>query len=102
MRNILFIFILSFIISCSKEEDQTVIIENATIFYDPVGADNCKYSVKTESNDFYAIEQLDEKFRENNLEVKISYFITDERMNCGFDTDLPIIKIEKIEISNIQ
>lgn len=98
MKNILLIFIFSFfIISCSKEENQMIMTQNATIFYDPSIIDNCKYTIKTESNNFYAVKILDEMFRENNLKVKISYFITDEKMNCGFSNNMFIIQIKTIE-----
>lgn len=88
------------ITGCSEEETKQqneLQTENATIYYDVSEIDNCIYTIKTESNSFYSVENLDETFRENNLQVKISYTKTNRKINCGFSNNLTVIKIESIE-----
>lgn len=101
MKNIPLILItLFFIYRCSEEEvklQNELQTENATIYYDASEIDNCIYTIKTESNSFYSVENLDETFRENNLQVKISYTKTNGKINCGFSNNLTVIKIESIE-----
>ena len=92
----LILSILFFATSCSEEEVKLQ-TENATIYYDASEIDNCIYTIKTENNNFYSVENLDETFRENNLQVKISYTITSEKIDCGFSNNLTIIKLESIE-----
>jgi hypothetical protein len=101
MKNMILILIaLLFTTGCSENESdqqENIVTESATVYYDASGIDNCIYTIKTESNNFYAVENLDETFRENNLTVKISYTKTNERLNCGFSNNLTVIKIESIE-----
>ena len=96
----LILSIFFFTTGCGEEEakqQEEIITENATLYYDSSGIDNCVYTFKTESNNFYTIENINEKFRQNNLSVKISFKITDNIMNCGFSGGLPVIQIETIE-----
>ena len=98
MYLILIIFFL--FTGCNEEEakqQNELQTENATIYYDASEIDNCIYTIKTDSNNFYSLESLDETFRENNLQVKISYTKTNEKINCGFSNNLTVIKIESIE-----
>lgn len=101
MKNMILILSTFFlIIGCSEEESKPqneLITENATIYYDSSGVDNCVYTFKTDSNNFYSVENINEKFRQNNLKVKISFIITNDIMNCGFSGGLTKIKIESIE-----
>ena len=100
MKNMYLILTMLFLFTgCSEEkgQEQEVLTETATIYYDASGIDNCTYTIKTESNQFYAVENLDERFRENNLMVKISYSKTSEKLNCGFSNNLTVIKLETIE-----
>lgn len=101
MKNIyLILTIFTFITGCSEEEakqQENIVTENATIYYDASEIDNCMYTIKTDGNQFYAVENLEETFRENNLTVKISYTKTSERFNCGFSNNLTVIKIQSIE-----
>ena len=101
MKNMFLILItLLFTTGCSEEEtkqQENLVTENATIYYDSSGIDNCIYTFKTDSNNFYTIENLNEEFRQNNLRVNISFRETDNTMNCGFSGSLTIIQIETIE-----
>lgn len=96
----LILITLFFTTGCSKNESdlqENIVTESATVYYDAFGIDNCIYTIKTESNNFYTVESLDETFRENNLQVKISYTKTNEKINCGFSNNLTVIKIESIK-----
>ena len=101
MKNMFLIMSIFFMTTgCSEEEtkqQENVIIENATIYYDSSGIDNCVYTFKTDSNSFYTIENINEEFRQNNLRVKISFKITDNIMNCGFSGGLTVIQIKAME-----
>jgi hypothetical protein len=101
MKNMyLILSVLLLFTGCNEEEakqEENIVTENAVVYYDSSAIDNCVYTIKTESNNFYTVESLDEIFRENNLMIKISYTVTDEKLNCGFSNNLTIIKIETIE-----
>jgi hypothetical protein len=101
MKNILLILSFFFFITACNEDEteqqENIITENATVYYDASEIDNCIYTIKTENNNFYSVENLDEIFRENNLTVKISYTKTDKRLNCGFSNNLIVIKIVTID-----
>lgn len=101
MKNMFLILSIFFLITgCSEEkteQQENIITEKATIYYDSSGIDNCVYTFKTESNNFYTIENINEEFRQNNLRAKISFKITNNIMNCGFSGGLPVIQIETIE-----
>ena len=96
----LILSILFIVTNCSEkvvEQQNELQTENATIYYDASEIDNCIYTIKTESNNFYSVKSLNETFRENNLKVKISYTKTNERINCGFSNNLTVIELESIE-----
>jgi len=95
---ILSIGIIIFALSCSdNEQNQNIITENATIYYDSSSIDNCVYTLKMDNEKYYSTEHLDNEFRENNLRVKISYRKTEKKLNCGFSGDLTIIELETIK-----
>jgi len=95
---ILSIGIILSALSCSdNEQSQSINTENATIYYDPSGIDNCVYTLKMDNEKYYSTEHLDNEFRENNLRVKISYRKTEKELNCGFSGNLTIIEIETIK-----
>ena len=101
MKNMYLILSVLFLFTgCNEEEtkqEDELITENATIYYDASEIDNCIYTIKTESNNSYSVESLDETFRENNLQVKISYTKTNGKINCGFSNNLTLIKLESIK-----
>ena len=98
MKNMFLILsVFLFITGCSEEDTNQLATENATIYYDSSGIDNCIYTIKTDSNNFFTIENINEEFRQNNLRVNISFRKTDNTMNCGFSGNLTIIQIETIE-----
>ena len=80
---------------CTKEI--TYQTENATLYYDPSGVDNCIYTLQTDLNRFYTVAYLEEAFRINNLRVKISFQITNQVRNCGFSGPLTLIQIKTLE-----
>lgn len=99
MKNLFLILsIFLFVTGCSeKEQNIEFITQNATIHFDPSGIDNCIYTIQTENNVFYTVENLAEEFRVDNLKVKITYTETVNKLNCGFAGNLIIIQIETIE-----
>lgn len=101
MKNIILVLTTLLLISaCNNNESnqqnefQT---ENATIYYDASGIDNCVYTIETDSKKTYTVENLNNDFNQNNLRVKISFEVTDNIMNCGFSGGLKEIKIVSIE-----
>ena len=91
-------FILITIFLCTQcNEEITYQIENANLFYDASGVDNCIYTLQTDLNRFYTVAYLDEGFRINNLRVKISFQATSQVRNCGFSGPLNLIQIKTIE-----
>ena len=102
MKNMILIFSALAILSCGNDDEQnkSMIAENATLYYDPSGIDNCVYTFKTDNGGYFYTtdESLDNKFREEgDSRVKISYSKTERRLNCGFAGYLTIIKIESIQ-----
>lgn len=83
---------------CTKEDhnQNDLITENAIIYYDPSGTDNCVFTIQTESNSFFTVKNLKEEFKQNNLSVRISYNKTANKANCGFSGPLTLIEIISI------
>ena len=96
MKNVFLTLVLLLLVASCNDDENTV-TENATISYDPLGLDNCIYTIQTERNSFYSVHSLPKAFSKNNLAVKISYVETNERINCGFSGYLIAIKIKYIE-----
>lgn len=100
MKNMfLFLSIFLFTTGCGGEDtnQHPLVTENATLYYDSSGIDNCIYTFKTDSNNFYSTENIHEGFRRNNLRVSISFRKTNKTLNCGFSGHLTLIQIEAIE-----
>jgi hypothetical protein len=95
---LIFLMTLLLATGCTKENhNQTdMITENAIIYYDPSGTDNCVFTIKTENNNYYTVKNLNEDFRQDNLSVRISYNITTNKTNCGFSGPLTLIEIISI------
>ncbi|MBC6425025.1 MAG: hypothetical protein GDA51_00825 [Ekhidna sp.] len=106
MKNIVLPFLICFILpGCNDDntvQQENLITENATVWYlAPCisSNDNYIYAVNTEKNNLYIPENFfDEKFRQDNLKIKITFLKTEKSMECGgFIGISPIIKIVAIE-----
>ena len=88
-----------FIVGCEKNDqnNREIITENAIVYYRPNSGAECILTLRTERNYSYALENINTEFKEDELQVKISYYITDEVFDCGFGGNLNIIEIVNIE-----
>lgn len=93
---LLFIFVF---VNCDSDDSVDPITKTATIYIDESEVDNCLYTIKTESNEFFTTETLPGEYSVNTLEAQITYNVTEERDNCGFGGSL--IKIEILKLIEI-
>lgn len=97
------ILMLIMVMGCEKELPENTITEKGIIFYDDA-VDSCGnvYMLKVIDEDnehysrWYKPDNLPNKYKVDNLLVKIIYSITDRTHNCGFGGETPIIIIHKI------
>src|SRR5690606_13411834 len=92
----LLLLIIFIVVSCHSDDSDDPITKNATIFIDESEVDNCWYTIKTESNEFFTTDNLPGEYSEDNFEARITYQITAERGDCGFGGVLVKIKILKL------
>ncbi|MGY5847665.1 hypothetical protein ACW6QP_09610 [Salegentibacter sp. HM20] len=95
----LLILIIFAFVSCESDDSDDPITKNVTISIDRSEVDNCLYTIKTESNEFFTTDNLPGEYSENTLEARITYKLTEERSNCGFAGSL--IKIEILKLVEI-
>ena len=67
--------------------------EATIVFTGMVEADGCDWLIEVEPQVFYRADSLPASFKENNLRVTISYYITDKEYTCGWNRKLPIIHV---------
>ena len=96
-----FLFLL---LSCKKERscevcDTETGFVNATIFDGgPVETDGCGWLIKIGDDKYYHPDQLDEVFKQNNLNVRICYLASTEKYICGIGAlSIPVIEILEIK-----
>jgi hypothetical protein len=79
-----------------------VFVENCIIQYIPP-PDNCNtYMIVIEQEDpvynkYYKPDHLPDQFKVDSLNVKVTFSMSEEKHNCGFGGDVPVINIIKIE-----
>ncbi len=85
-------------ISCEKCIGESI-TKNAIIFYSGiVEADGCSWLVQVDDTHSYHPDVLDIAFQHDQLNVKVTYQLTQEKFICGiFLTEIPVIHIVKIE-----
>jgi len=73
--------------------------KDAVIVYTgPVQGDGCDWVVKTGANQYYHPDILETEFKVNELNVKISYELTNDEFRCGIRASvMPVIHIRKIK-----
>ena len=97
MKKLILLLLVIFVfVSCDSDDSDDPITKNATILIDEIEVDNCLYTIKTESNEFFTTDSLPGEYSEDNFEARITYHITEERGNCGFGSALNKIKILKL------
>ena len=103
MRFLLLVIALSFF-SCKKDyscEDcnpgEVLRRANAMIHWSgPLESDGCDWVVEIDSV-FYHPNQLDDSFKQNQLNVTIEYHLSNEIYRCGFTSaGLAVIKVDGI------
>jgi hypothetical protein len=99
----LIFFVLAFLLfSCKKDRSCETCnsgFKDAVILYTgPVEGDGCDWVIKTGTNQLYHPDILAAGFRENQLNVKICYEMTDEEFRCGIAASvMPVIHILQIK-----
>ena len=96
------LFFNGIITSCTDTDDDITEWTHCTIKYMD-NYDSCNdYMVVIENEEpvhdiYYKPDKLSDKFKVDNLPVKVKYIVTEEKHNCGFGGYVPIINIVKIE-----
>jgi len=90
-------------LSCSKDKTAgknsktSGQVEAVVIWSGAVAADGCDWYIKVDETTFYHPDVLAEEFKEHNLNVKISYEVTDQIFGCGWGATMPIIHVVDIK-----
>ena len=94
-----FVFMVLLQLSCSKEEN---LVDATVRYYDPI--DNCgAYMIELEStiNTQYGLllkpENLKNKYKEDGLQVVLTYTTTDDVHDCGFGGQVAVIHLNCIK-----
>lgn len=93
--NLLLIVLLLFA-GCTSDDSDNTITQTATITIDAFEVDNCMYTIKTESKEFFTTDHLIGDYSETTFDARITYRVTEEKGNCGFAGSLSKIKILKL------
>lgn len=99
----LVICISLFVLSCSKDKTTTKNsktsgqVDAVVIWSGMVEADGCDWYIKVDETTFYHPDVLAEDFKQHNLNVKISYEVTDKIFSCGWGATMPIIHVVSID-----
>ncbi|CEN33309.1 hypothetical protein [Capnocytophaga cynodegmi] len=97
-------FLLLVIIGCCKKEEEvfpkdTLIAQGEITDWGSPIVDGCGWLIKIDENTF-AMDNFNEKFKENNLKVKVYYLQTDFHYLCGRGGKpfrvIRILKMEKL------
>lgn len=97
MRYAVFILVI-FLFSCTKEKScvscEKGYKEAEIIDAGIVAADGCDWVIRVDDTNYYHPDVLDDSFKQNGLEVKICYEITNDNFICGFNaTGLKVIHV---------
>lgn len=84
------------LVNCDSADPDPPITKNATILIDESEVDNCLYTIKTESNEFFTTDKLPVEFSENSFDAQITFQLTEEKSDCGFSGSLIKIKVLKL------
>ena len=79
-----------------EEYPENSITKNGIIKYYPP-PDNCNDYIILIDDEIYKPDYLQEAFKQDDLQVKVTYTITDKEHNCGFIRYKPVIHIIKIK-----
>ena len=99
---LIFLVIAFLLFSCKKDRSceacNSRFKDAVILFSGPVEGDGCDWVVKTGNNQFYHPDMLANEFRENELNVRICYELTNEEFRCGIaGSVMPVIHILKIK-----
>ena len=88
--------------SCQKGEDAELQWENGIIKYisGPDTCDDYIIFIEQEKSDYmlyYKPNTMPQKFKVDDLHVKVKFSISEKKHNCGFGGYVPIINIIKIQ-----
>jgi hypothetical protein len=104
MKKILFAILLcATVAGCNEKMDDTNLKtykKEGMIKYCPP-PDNCNdYMIVIDIDQYtkyYKPDNLPDKFKIDNLQIEVTYHITEEKHNCGFGGYVPVINITKIK-----
>ena len=99
-----FLALLFLLFSCKKERScegcntDTGFKDATILFTGPVEGDGCDWVVKIGDNQYYHPDVLGPEFRQNELNVKICYELTNSEFRCGIRASaMPVIHVLKIK-----
>jgi hypothetical protein len=102
MRIILLLFLIVSI-SCSKENSCEECIPSNTIinaqvrWTGPVAGDGCDWSIVTDANEHFHPDNLTDEFKQDQLQVQLTYTLTNDKFLCGWGVQMPVIHLLSIK-----
>jgi hypothetical protein len=104
-KKILFVIVLcAAVAGCNKKTDDTNLTtykkEGTVKYYPP--PDNCNdymivFDIGQSNEKYYKPDNLSDDFKIDNLQIEVTYRISEEKHNCGFGGYIPVINIIKIK-----
>jgi hypothetical protein len=67
------------------------------VFTGNLEVDGCDWLVQVDSNQFYRADSLPSAFKQNDLNVTISYWETKKEYKCGWFKSIPVIQVKNIK-----
>jgi hypothetical protein len=90
--------------SCRENENEqpvkeTVLTENGIILYSEPATDGCGWTISIDAAEYAPVE-LPSAYSVSGLHVKIDYTVLSTFRRCGWEYQIPQIKIHKISITD--
>ena len=80
--------------SCQACNNETGFVDATIIYTGPVETDGCDWVVKIGADQYYHPDELDNKFKQNDLAVKICYEPVADKFHCGLaGTGISVIHV---------
>lgn len=99
-----FLALIFLLFSCKKDRsfevcgDKNGFKDGTIIYTGPLGGDGCEWVVKIGADQYYHPDMLGTDFKQNELNVKISYELTTDEFRCGIAAlPMPVIHVFKIK-----
>jgi hypothetical protein len=83
-------------VACKEKDTPESYVKTGIVKYF-APPDHCNDYMIVIGESIYKPDKLDEKYKVDNCEVKVTYQMSGEKHSCGFGGDVPCINILKIE-----